>query len=146
MLPEPEPQSAQGDRGDERRRDLVFRTLVDHCQPVARWQVLSIDRRGMTDQFTWVRFGTAGMALADAGQVLRLLLIHSPGPRTFVVEAYYEDVVVQSQSPWRKLLQPYEPHAESWTVSSSRVAASVAGWFGDAQPPGATLLGHRRTG
>jgi hypothetical protein len=142
MLPESERQPAQRNGGGERRRDLMFRTLVDHCQPVARGQGLSIDRRGMTDQFSWVRFGSAGIVLADSGQALRLLLIHSPSLRTFVVEAYYEDVLAQLQSSWRKLLQPYEPDTEPWAVSS-RVAASVAAWFGDAQPPADTPLGRR---
>ncbi len=66
---------------DERRRDLLFRAVVDHCQRALDPTGYVLVDRGTTDQLDWVRFDRR-FEHADAPDAPRALrLTHHPGWR-----------------------------------------------------------------
>ena len=91
----------------DRRRDSLFRDVVEHCRADLAHHGFSLTQRGSSPEHQWVRFDRPGAAAALQASTLRLLLAHSPEHSAFTVDAYEVDSLLGIPTPHAKLLQRY---------------------------------------
>ena len=98
--------------GTDRRSDLLLRDVVHRCQPDLERRGFRLDGRGSSGDQSWVRFRCPSRDARGHDGSLVLLVAHGRRDHALLVDAYFVDALLDTQTPQRRLLQRYEQEAE----------------------------------
>ncbi len=98
----------QGDR----RRDALLRNLVQQCLGSLRERGFALAQRGDSANHSWVQLQGPARDPNGYDGMLVMLIAHGRRERTVMVDAYFEDATLQTQTPQHKVLHRYAPESE----------------------------------
>jgi hypothetical protein len=123
------------DRMNEQRADALLRDLVSECQALLGPYGFKLAGRGGAAEHKWVRLSRQGRDPNGQPGTVQVLVAHAPAQHAVVVDVYFVDASLETQTPRRRLLHRYEAESELARVVQE-VAATVRGWQGGSSGSG----------